>query len=370
MGPLTGVATVNPLRLLEAEVLDFVATLPVPAVLIDLDDEGRVLEASAAFERFTDTTRASLLGVRLAALPLWSDTGCADLVDAWQRDVHLHDVPLTVRRPGLPIAGIRLSGSTVHLRGGRCGVAVLREVSRFESLGRLADGLAHDFNNVLTIVSGYAAMIGDPHAHPSLVRHHAEEIARAASQATMLTAQLAAFSRPQPPRPRRLDLNDALVPQARLLRRLAGHGVEVVTEFATEPLPVTIDPDHAAHLVMSLASEARECLPHGTTLVVRTSRMTGAELGAPVALAHVAYAVLTVRQPSRVHTAWSAPRASTAASSPTADVAAFGVGVLDAIVSDSAGLLLRPRSVDGVLLHVAWPLVHDDAPALASPPPR
>ncbi len=150
--------------------------------------------------------------------------------------------------------------------------AQLTHSQRMESLGRLAGGVAHDFNNLLTAITGYAELL--LHRLPEgeeRSRRAVGEIVRAADRAADLTRQLLAFSRRQVVEPRVVDLNVGLADVLGMLDRLLGEDVRVELELSEEPLPVRVDPAQVEQVIMNLAVNARDAMPGGGTLTIRTA---------------------------------------------------------------------------------------------------
>ena len=102
---------------------------------------------------------------------------------------------------------------------------------KMEAVGRLAGGVAHDFNNMLTVIAGYNRMILDELSTLDPLRGYAEEILKAADRAGALTNQLLAFSRRQIMQPRVINLNAVIGQTEKMLRRLIGEDIQLVTEF-------------------------------------------------------------------------------------------------------------------------------------------
>ena len=147
----------------------------------------------------------------------------------------------------------------------------LRQAQRMEALGRLAGGVAHDFNNVLTIILGHAAMlqggiVADVDKDESL-----GEIREAAERAARLTAQLLAFSKQQVSTPKVVNLNAAVGDLEKMLATLIGEHIDLVTQLSHAPDNVLIDPGHVEQIVLNLAVNARDAMPSGGILTIRTS---------------------------------------------------------------------------------------------------
>ena len=147
----------------------------------------------------------------------------------------------------------------------------LLQSQKMEAIGRLAGGVAHDFNNLLTAITGYADLLLDEIGEAGEMRADAEEILRAAERAADLTRQLLAFSRRQVLLPKVLDLNALVADVERLLRRLIGEDIELVTVLEGELPHVKLDPGQLEQLVINLAVNARDAMPGGGRLNISTA---------------------------------------------------------------------------------------------------
>src|SRR5262245_2934127 len=147
----------------------------------------------------------------------------------------------------------------------------LRQAQKMEAIGRLAGGIAHDLNNALTTMAGYAELaLGElPAGH--IARADVEEIRRAAERAGSVTRQLLAFSRKQLLQPRVFDLNETVASISRLLSRLLGPDVRVQTGLADAPLDVLGDPGQIEQALINLAVNARDAMPTGGQLMMTTA---------------------------------------------------------------------------------------------------
>ena len=152
----------------------------------------------------------------------------------------------------------------------------LRQAQKMEAVGRLAGGIAHDFNNLLTAISGYSEFLLSGVADPKL-RRYAEEIKKASGRAASLTGQLLAFSRRQVLQPRVLDLNATVSDMDMMLRRLIGEDVELVTMLDPQPALVVADPTQVEQVIVNLAVNARDAMPHGGSLTIETGQVADDE---------------------------------------------------------------------------------------------
>jgi two-component system, cell cycle sensor histidine kinase and response regulator CckA len=144
----------------------------------------------------------------------------------------------------------------------------LRETQKLESLGRLAGGVAHDFNNMLTAILGYAEEIKDSQPPDSSVAQDASEILRAAGRARDLTKQLLTFARRQVSMLRVLDVRHELDGMSRFLDRLLGEDVRLVLDIGFDVGAVRMDASHLEQIIVNLAANARDAMPNGGTFTV------------------------------------------------------------------------------------------------------
>jgi PAS domain S-box-containing protein len=150
----------------------------------------------------------------------------------------------------------------------------LRQSQKMEAVGRLAGGVAHDFNNLLTVINGYGGIsLLKMKAHDPL-RKNIEEIQRAAERAGSLTRQLLAFSRKQVLQPQVLDLNEIVGGMEKLVRRLIGEDIELRTVLAPGLLKVKADPGQIEQVILNMAVNARDAMPHCGKLTITTQNVT------------------------------------------------------------------------------------------------
>ncbi len=160
-----------------------------------------------------------------------------------------------------------------------------RQAQKMEAVGRLAGGVAHDFNNLLTAIRGYADLLlmGGDEVFP--VRREVEEIQRAADRAADLTQQLLAFSRKQVLQPKVLDLNAVVSNMDKMLRRLIGEDVDLITVLRPGLGTVKVDPGQIEQVIMNLAVNARDAMPEGGRITIETANV---DLSAEYASFHAA----------------------------------------------------------------------------------
>ncbi|HEX6643935.1 MAG TPA: ATP-binding protein, partial [Gemmatimonadales bacterium] len=146
----------------------------------------------------------------------------------------------------------------------------VRQAQKMEALGRLAGGVAHDFNNILMAIMGFADYLVESIDPADERRVDAEEIRKAAERAAALTGQLLAFGRPQPVRPGITDLNRAVRDMELMLRSVLGERVRLVTRLRPEIGGVAADRGQLEQVVMNLALNARDAMPAGGRLEIWT----------------------------------------------------------------------------------------------------
>ncbi|HEX9374234.1 MAG TPA: response regulator [Roseiflexaceae bacterium] len=154
----------------------------------------------------------------------------------------------------------------------------LLQAQKMESIGTLAGGVAHDFNNMLTAIIGNIQLVLEDTPRDSADYPLLEEIEKAATRATSLTRQLLTFSRRQPIERRTIDLNTTISELSQMLRRIIGEDVQIEMRLAPNMSPVFADPAQVQQVVMNLAVNARDAMPNGGRLLIATGELTLDEL--------------------------------------------------------------------------------------------
>jgi len=259
-----------------------------PLAIVTLDRNGLVQMWNPAAEHLFGWREAEVLNRPLLIVP--------------ENDIDEHRLLLARATGGEPVVGIertrwRKDGTGVLVsisvaplrddRGGATGfIATYMEVGtrraleeqfrhaqKMESVGRLAGGVAHDFNNLLTVILGYGHMLRAMDTLDASVASGVAEIVDAAERAADLTRQLLAFSRKQLLQPEVLTLDSIVRRMGRLLRRLIGEDIELVTVIPQSTDPVRVDPAQIEQVVANLVVNSRDAMPGGGRLTIEISNV-------------------------------------------------------------------------------------------------
>ena len=241
--------------------------------------------------------RDEVIGHTAKELGVWADPEDRDVVIADLREhALLYDLEIRLRTKSGEVRECVTSLARIMLADTPCLISLfsdvtdrkrteralqasqdqLRQAQKLEAIGRLAGGIAHDFNNLLTIIIGYSDMLLNRPPAGDGGRAELEEIRKAGQQAAALTQQLLAFSRKQVLAPRILDLNAVIANLDRMLRRLVGEHIELVTRLGATLGPVLVDQAQIEQVIVNLAVNARDAMPTGGTLTIETENV---ELG-------------------------------------------------------------------------------------------
>jgi PAS domain S-box-containing protein len=257
---------------------------PIPMAILN-QEEGRFADANEAFHRMTGYAQPDLFTRTVKEMNLSADLESR----AWpllrgQKSVRNVECEITARngevRQGLVSLEVFSLAGDPHvlliaedLTDKRKLEAELRQAQKMEAVGQLAAGVAHDFNNILTIIQGHASLhIGVPENAPE-VEDSFQHISCAAERAAHLTRQLLAFSRKQVMQQRRLDLNGLVRQISTVLPRLIGEHIRLVTDLGPDMPPIFADDCNMEQIVLNLSVNARDAMPNGGTLTIRTEEV-------------------------------------------------------------------------------------------------
>jgi two-component system, cell cycle sensor histidine kinase and response regulator CckA len=257
---------------------DFVATFDVERRTLFINRAGRELIGLTPDHNVADTTLEQFCTAETAeeleesALPLtlsegtWS--GQASLSTVTGGEVLVWLTLVAHRRTDGDLAFISAVAQDISER--QFLEEQLRQSQKMEAVGRLAGGVAHDFNNLLTAIAGHTELLLEDLGADDAVRGDIEEVLRAVDRASTLTRQLLAFSRRQVLQPKLLDVNQVITELGRMLRRLIGQDMEIRSNLTSGIGRVRGDRGQIEQVVMNLVVNARDALPQGGTVELRT----------------------------------------------------------------------------------------------------
>ena len=150
----------------------------------------------------------------------------------------------------------------------------LRQAQKMEALGQLTGGIAHDFNNVLTVISGTIEILADEVSGRPEAAAVARLISEAADRGAELTSHLLAFARKQPLQPREIDVNRLIVDSAKLFRPTLGAQIEIESMLTDSVWTALVDPGQLSSALLNLAINARDAMPQGGKLTLKTRNVT------------------------------------------------------------------------------------------------
>ena len=289
-----------------------------PAAMSLSDVDGQLLDVNEAFERVSGYRRDEVIGRTVNDLRFWVDPPerRLEVLKQLESDGFIRNLEHRFCRKNGEIGTGLLSIELIYIDGKRCAVATnvdisdrklaeeerkrledrSRQAQKLESVGRLAAGVAHDFNNLLTVINGYSAMLTDRLHQEDPLWSYADEIRKMGDRAASLTRQLLSFSRTQIIQPKALDLNAIITESERMLRRLIGEDIGLFTKL--DPLLgfVLADPEQVHQVIMNLVVNARDAMPDGGNLFVKTMNV---QVGDDPATVHPdarpgAYVMMTV----------------------------------------------------------------------------
>ncbi|HEY1239371.1 MAG TPA: PAS domain S-box protein [Bryobacteraceae bacterium] len=259
--------------------------------IVSIDPNGRIVLANRRAEEIFGYTHDELIGARIEIL-----------LPESRRAAHGREREAFFQKPrnrpmgiGMDLAGRRKDGtefpvevslSYLESERGVFAIAFVSDISqrkqleeqlmqaqKMEAVGRLAGGVAHDFNNMLTVISGYNRMILDELSPLDPLRGYAEEILKAADRAGALTNQLLAFSRRQIIQPRVMNVNAVVGQTEKMLRRLLGEDIQLAFDLSADAGNIRADPNQIAQAIVNLAVNARDAMPTGGRISVETANV-------------------------------------------------------------------------------------------------
>lgn len=251
--------------------------------------EGRYVDVNTAFLRMIGRTRDEVIGNTAQDIAFWRDpANRARIMERLrQNGGTLQEVETIVQAKDGTQRRVLVALEQVDFSGIPCVVALVHDISglkqleqqlnqaqKMEAVGRLAGGVAHDFNNMLTVITSYGELLlGDLDAGDRR-RGDVEEILKGARGAATLTRQLLAFSRQEVVQPRPISLNATVAGTEKMLKRVIGEDIALESRLTADPSTVLCDPGQLEQIVMNLVVNARDAMPQGGRLrIVTTNAM-------------------------------------------------------------------------------------------------
>jgi PAS domain S-box-containing protein len=257
--------------------------------IVITDTEGRALYVNPAFEHITGYSQAEAIG---ATPDVWIGERAVDTLyhdlwpavtagSAWQGQ-------LTGTRPNGSPYTVDLTVTPVRDESGEIAnfVATMRDVTRevrleeqfyqaqkMEALGQLAGGIAHDFNNLLTVIHLSTQLLRRRLRPEDPLWEHVQRIEETGARAAKLTKQLLSFSRRELIEPKVVNMNDLVGELGSMLQRIIGEDIQLKTHLAADLWLVKVDSSQMDQVILNLAVNARDAMPHGGTLTIETSNV-------------------------------------------------------------------------------------------------
>ncbi len=267
--------------------------------IITIDRDGKVVDFNPAAEELFRCPRAQALGEEMAglflppgtrerfraALAMYQATGDKNALARRQEMTGVRkdgeEFPLELSVTPIPLDGPPLFTAYVRdLSERRRAEQALaqteerfRQAQKMEAVGRLAGGIAHDFNNLLTVITGCTEILLGDFPQSQETQELLEEVQNAGKRAAKLTSQLLAFSRRAILAPKVLDLNTVVADMDRMLHRLIGEDIQMVTAMAEDLNRVKVDPGQIEQVIMNLVVNARDAMPTGGKLTIETANV-------------------------------------------------------------------------------------------------
>jgi PAS domain S-box-containing protein len=245
--------------------------------------DGAYLDANAAYSALIGYTREEIVGHTAVALQISTPEARENVVRLLGAEGTVTNFEMALRHKSGELRHVLITAQPTELSRVPCLMVTvvditarkllerqLQQSQKMQAIGKLTGGVAHDFNNLLTVIDTNSELLTQALPASDEVRELLTEIQRASEQAAALTRQLLAFSHLQIVEPKVLDLNDIVVGTARMLGRVLGEDVELKTRIFPDLPSVRIDPAQAVQVLMNLAVNARDAMPHGGRLLIET----------------------------------------------------------------------------------------------------
>ncbi len=256
---------------------------PLPMAIRRCDISG-YLDVNASFVALVDSTREKALG---HGTLVWSEPETdAKIAAALSGQEAIRELSASIRTQAGEMRDVLVTAQALQLGDVPYQLLILQDITvrtrlenelrqaqKMEAVGRLAAGVAHDFNNILTVILGNTSLqLRNPHLDEKL-NISLQHVERAAERATALTRQLLAYSRKQIIQRRPLALNEVVEQTVAMLRRIIGEHIVLEAELSPNLSPIFADPGSVDQVIMNLAINARDAMPDGGTLTIATGEV-------------------------------------------------------------------------------------------------
>jgi two-component system cell cycle sensor histidine kinase/response regulator CckA len=279
------------------------------AITISTEADELYLDANESFLKMTGYSREDVVGHTASELRFWALPSLrTDLLRQHREGGGVTDRRMKFKTATAEIREAELSWEPIEVEGQACLLAFMRDITetqrleaqflqsqKMEAVGRLAGGVAHDFNNMLSVIIGYSDLSVDLVVPESSVKTYLVQIKKASERAAALTRQLLAFSRQQIIFPRIVDLNEVVNNVTTMLLRMVGESVSVSFRPTTPIGSIKADPGQIEQILMNLVVNARDAMPRGGQIIIETahaeldehyvSEHAGSQVGRHVVLA-------------------------------------------------------------------------------------